>query len=254
MLSPLLYTLYTYDCVSSPSDNITIKFADDTTLIGLISDSNETAYREEVQRLVEWCSKKNLVIDTSKTKELIVDFRRRTSNLQSICIDGQCVERVSNFKFLGVYTDAELQWGFNTSEVVKKAQQHLLRILKRLNLEKKLLTVFYRCSVERVLTYCISVWFSSCTTAHKKAIQTVINTAQKITGHYLPSLEDLYSIRCLRRAYTIIKDSTHPGHRMFELLPLGKCYRQLKTKTNRLRDSFYNRAISLLNKNKIVHL
>ncbi|XP_030577819.1 12-(S)-hydroxy-5,8,10,14-eicosatetraenoic acid receptor-like [Archocentrus centrarchus] len=62
------------------------------------------------------------------------------------------------------------------------------------------------------------------TTAHKKAIQRVINTAQKIIGHSLPSLEDLYSTRCLSRAYTIIKDSTHPGHWMFELLPLDCIY------------------------------
>ena len=42
-----------------------LKFADDTTVVGLITDNDETAYREEVRD-------KNV----SKTKELIVDYRK----------------------------------------------------------------------------------------------------------------------------------------------------------------------------------
>ena len=45
MLSPLLYSLFTHDC------NTIIKFADDTTVVGLITDNDETAYREEVRDL-----------------------------------------------------------------------------------------------------------------------------------------------------------------------------------------------------------
>ena len=41
VLSPLLYTLF-------PRNSI-IKFADDTTVVGLITNNDETAYREEVR-------------------------------------------------------------------------------------------------------------------------------------------------------------------------------------------------------------
>lgn len=37
VLSPLLYCLYTYDCRPAHKDNIIVKFADDTTVVGLIS-------------------------------------------------------------------------------------------------------------------------------------------------------------------------------------------------------------------------
>ncbi len=47
VLSPLLYSLYTHDCTATHSSNIIVKFADDTTVIGLITDNDETAYREE---------------------------------------------------------------------------------------------------------------------------------------------------------------------------------------------------------------
>ncbi|KAI4886686.1 hypothetical protein NFI96_027635, partial [Prochilodus magdalenae] len=53
VLSPLLYTLFTYDCVASQSNTSIIKFADDTTVIGLITGGDETAYRREVAELVD---------------------------------------------------------------------------------------------------------------------------------------------------------------------------------------------------------
>jgi hypothetical protein len=35
--------------------NTIIKFADDTTVAGRITDNDETAYREEVRNLAGWC-------------------------------------------------------------------------------------------------------------------------------------------------------------------------------------------------------
>ncbi|KAJ8362640.1 hypothetical protein SKAU_G00114710 [Synaphobranchus kaupii] len=47
VLSSLLYSLYTHDCTPSHPSNTVIKFADDTTVVGLISGGDETAYRDE---------------------------------------------------------------------------------------------------------------------------------------------------------------------------------------------------------------
>jgi len=47
----------------------------ETSVVGLISDGSEDAYRDEVCRLVEWCGDNNLSIIIKKTKELIIDYR-----------------------------------------------------------------------------------------------------------------------------------------------------------------------------------
>ncbi len=60
VLSPLLYSLYTHDCVSSHSSISISKFADDTVVLGLISNDDETAYLDEVERLTSWCQDKCL--------------------------------------------------------------------------------------------------------------------------------------------------------------------------------------------------
>ena len=82
-LSPLLYSLYTYDCKPRYDSNIIIKFADDTTVIGLISDDDESAYRDDVKHLVRWCASNDLVLNVSKTKEIVVDFRKSKSESES---------------------------------------------------------------------------------------------------------------------------------------------------------------------------
>ena len=53
-----------------------LQFADDTTVIGLISDGEGSTYRSEVEQLVQWCEDNNLILNTTKTKELIIDYRK----------------------------------------------------------------------------------------------------------------------------------------------------------------------------------
>ena len=66
VLSPLLYSLFTHDCVDMHTSN-SIKFADDTTVVDLITNNDETAYREEVRELGVWCQANNLSINVNKT-------------------------------------------------------------------------------------------------------------------------------------------------------------------------------------------
>ena len=47
------------------------------TVIGMITDNNETAYREELRELAVWRQDNNLSLNVSKTKEMIVDYRKR---------------------------------------------------------------------------------------------------------------------------------------------------------------------------------
>ncbi|CDQ69033.1 unnamed protein product [Oncorhynchus mykiss] len=77
VLSRLLYFLFTHDCTARHDFNTIIKFANDTTVVGLITVNDETAYREEVRDLAVWCQDNNLSLNVIKTKERIVDYRKR---------------------------------------------------------------------------------------------------------------------------------------------------------------------------------
>ena len=66
VLNPLLYSLFTHDCMAR--HNTIIKFANDTTVLGMISDNDEIAYREEVRDLAVWCQDNNLSLNVIKIK------------------------------------------------------------------------------------------------------------------------------------------------------------------------------------------
>ncbi len=156
ILSPLLYSLYTHDCTATHSSNVIVKFADDTTVIGLITDNDETAYREEVSTLTKWCQENHLSLNIDKTKELVVDYRRQSREHTPITIDKTPVERVTSFKFLGVHITEDLTWSAHTDAVLKKAHQRLffLRRLRKFGTSPRILRSFYTCTVESILTGC----------------------------------------------------------------------------------------------------
>ncbi|KAJ8385474.1 hypothetical protein AAFF_G00185700 [Aldrovandia affinis] len=125
VLSSLLYSLYTNDCTSNSESVKLLKFADDTTLIGLISDGDESRYREEVSQLVSWCGANNLELNTQKTVEMVIDFRRKPTPLPPLEIHGTMVSRAESYKFLGTTIQQDLKWDKNITTITKKAQQRM---------------------------------------------------------------------------------------------------------------------------------
>ncbi len=251
VLSPLLFMLLTHDCTAKFSSNH-IKFADDTTVVGLIGNNDETHYREEVAQLAEWCGTNNLPLNVGKTKDVVLDFRRRNSvDHPPLTIDSSTVERVSSTKFLGMHITEDLTWTTNTMSLSKKAQRrlHFLRQLKRASLPPPILTTFYRGTIESVLTSCITVWYGNCSAADRKTLQRTVNTAAKIIGTPLPSIPDIFLARCSSKTNSIVKDPTHPSHSLFQLLPSGRRYRSIRARSARLLNSFFPQAVRALNSN-----
>ncbi|KAL0167324.1 hypothetical protein M9458_039168, partial [Cirrhinus mrigala] len=179
VLSPLLFSLYTNDCTSKDPSVKLLKFADDTTLIGLIQDGEESAYRQEVEQLAVWCSLNNLELNTLKH---VMD-----SN----------VAAVETFKFLGSIISRDLKWDTHIDSIAKKAQQRLyfLRQLRKFNLPQELLKQFYTAVIESVLCTSITVWFGSATKSDTRRLQRMVRTAERIIGAPLPTLQELYTSR-----------------------------------------------------------
>lgn len=95
MLSSIIFTLFTHDCTPIQTSNPIVKCADDATVEGLISDNDETAYWHEESHLAKWCEDNNLVLNTFKTKDVLIDFwRSKGKEHLPLHISRQVVERV----------------------------------------------------------------------------------------------------------------------------------------------------------------
>ncbi|KAK1790395.1 hypothetical protein P4O66_014297 [Electrophorus voltai] len=178
VLSPLLYSLYTYDCAATSSSTITVKFADDTIDMGLILENNERAYLEEIKHLENWCQGNNLLLNVSKTKQLIVDCSKKQEwHYQPLRINGTTVERIDSFRDF--------------------------------RLPSKVLRNFYTCTTESILMRNITVWFGNSTRQDRQALQRVVRSAERITHTELPDLQTIYYKRCQTKARRTVKDATH---------------------------------------------
>ncbi len=86
VLSPLLFTLYTYNCDNRHGENSVVKFANDTTTISQITNNKEISYREQINNLAEWCTENNLLLNIRK---------KETKTHTPVYISGAEVEQVS---------------------------------------------------------------------------------------------------------------------------------------------------------------
>jgi hypothetical protein len=95
--------------------------------------------------------------------------------------------------------------------VVKKVQQQLFNLgrLKKCGLALITLTNFYRCTIEGILSSCITAWYGNCTVCNRRGFQRVMWSAQCITRGPLRALQDIYSTRCHRKAKKIIKNLSY---------------------------------------------
>ena len=86
---------------SNTITNTITTFADDTTVVGLITDN------DEVRELAMWCQDNNLSLNVIKTKEMIVDYRKKRT------------------KHVPILITNKLTWSKHTMTVMKRAQQNL---------------------------------------------------------------------------------------------------------------------------------
>ena len=103
---------------------------------------------------------------------------------------------------------------------MKKVRQSLfpLRSLKKFVMGPQILKRFYSCTIESVLTGCITAWYGNSTALDCMALQRVVRTAQYITGTELPAIQDLYIRQCEKKVRKMVKDPNHTSHRLFSLL------------------------------------
>uniref|UniRef100_A0A673ZB86 Reverse transcriptase domain-containing protein n=1 Tax=Salmo trutta TaxID=8032 RepID=A0A673ZB86_SALTR len=218
VLSHLLYSLFTHDCVAMHASNPIIKFADNITVVGLIIDNDETTYREEVRALGVWCQENILSLNVSKPKEMIVDFKKQQREHPPTHIDGTAVEKVESlFKLLRVHIPDKLKWSTYTDSVVKKAQQRLfnLRMLNKCGLSPKTLTNFYRCTIESILYHRLVQQ------RHRPQPQGSPDGAVYTTHHRGQTTCPPGHLQhpMSQEGKKIIEDNNHPSHCLFTLLP-----------------------------------
>jgi len=202
--------------------------------------------RSLVDTFVQWCRQNHLQLNATKTKEMVVDFRRSRPPLLPFSIGGVSVEVVKTYKYLGVHLDSKLDWSANIDAIYKKGQSRLyfLRRLRSFSVCSKLLRMFYQSVVASVLFYAVVCWGGSVKKRDAGRLDRLVRRAGAV-GLELDCLTSVAEKRTLSRLLTILDNDHHPRHRPLNgqrSIFSGRLL-SLSCSSDRLRKAFVPRAI-----------
>ena len=60
----------------------------------------------------------------------------------------------------------------------------------------QILKKVYSCTIESILSGCITAWYGNCLASDCKALQRVVCIAKYVTEAKLPAIQDFYTRRC----------------------------------------------------------
>ena len=103
-----------------------LRYADDTALLS----TTPTGLEKLIKSVKEHSDEKGLFLDIKKTKIMDIDKCKKEAR---IAIDGEEIERVSNFEYLGARIEAN---GKNTPEIRRRLAMATTRLTKMISIWK----------------------------------------------------------------------------------------------------------------------
>ena len=124
ILGPLLFITYINSLPDALDGFSTYLYADDTAILTtgdtpeIITDNLNTA----LSRASDWMNSNKLSLNVSKTKCMYLGTNQRLSRAEFPIVkcNGETVDKVDSFKYLGVYLDNQLHFNIHADYVKRK--------------------------------------------------------------------------------------------------------------------------------------
>ena len=150
ILSPYLFATHMGSLTPASENTGMIKFADDVAIAIPYEDRAflKEQVEAEITNMDTWCKDNGLVLNEKKTKLLLCDKK-------NIMIPIPDLEVSDQMKILGVTLQSNLKWNAHIENVSKVASRriYLLKVLKRLPVQKKELVQIYVSHIQSLLEY-----------------------------------------------------------------------------------------------------
>jgi hypothetical protein len=177
VLGPTLFTIMVSDLKPQGDDNDMCKYADDVTL--LVPENSDTGIGEEFEAIKLWAAANKLIINASKTKELVFHRPRPAKPLLPPPLDG--IERLTVAKLLGVHIDDTLCFSTHITHVLSACSQRMF-LLRKLRVRglpaAQLQTVFTALILSKIL-YAVSAWGGFISAADQKRIDATFDKCRR---------------------------------------------------------------------------
>jgi hypothetical protein len=197
ILSPLLFALFYNNVGSALLDALYKLFADDLAFYKF--GTNEATLIRDASKILEslddWCKERHLIINFEKTKYIIFHKTQNklADNLPELSCYSNTIERVHEFRYLGVIFDSNLTFNEHFENVysrVSSAVGCLMQIKRFVN--ERTFKILISSFVFSIVDYCLSIWGpESFSKAHfHTKLQNKINSL--LGSYYFPQICNKY--------------------------------------------------------------
>ena len=135
VLGPLLFIIYTNDVPKSLSHSKSILFADDTTIYNTSQSPSTTQnnIENDMCALSDWFCANKLSLNAHKTNFMVFPPKNKPTNITSLNLENQIIQKVNCAKILGIFFDDELKWSVHINHVLKRVSSgsYALHSVKR---------------------------------------------------------------------------------------------------------------------------
>ena len=177
-IGPYLYILLVRKLETISFHNKIDKYADDTTL--LVPQHSDISIETEFAHVQEWSQNNKLVINTSKTKEIIFWRSKKASSKYNLPLLNN-IQRVNHVVLLGVTLESNLGWSIHINNILSQAMQrfYLLRQLKFMSMSGDALDNVFASLVLSRITYALPVFAHNLSKDDTNKINALLRKSQK---------------------------------------------------------------------------
>lgn len=204
IIGPLLFLLFINDLPFSLSSvtNSTDMYADDTTIYDIQESEQLIEHNLQASSLIleKWCKLNGMVLNTEKTKVLLITTPHKRAKLQqdslSITFKDMPLTNSNGEKLLGVHINHNLKWDDHINKIKKKISTNLWllsRIKSFIPLNARIL--FYKAYIQPHFDFCNVIWGGTSTrnlqkllTLQKRACKLIFSYAYISFAHSLQEM------------------------------------------------------------------
>ncbi len=158
ILGPLLFLIFINGLNTSVELCGTSMYADDTAVFYFAKDVDEMALsiQYDMQSISYWMRQNRLSLNVSKTKFMLIGSKQKVNRVGTVgvSLNGEAIENVHNFKYLGVLLDQQLQFHTHIDHIVNKVTNKLGLLYKTRSLfDEKTALMLYKAMITPHLDY-----------------------------------------------------------------------------------------------------
>ena len=217
VMGPLLFNIFINDIINATTKFTLIMYADDTTLVshlenfGTTNIEIEREINKEISKVNTWLLSNKLVLNVAKSKFMLFFKHPKVVPTLKLLINGNPIEQVTNFNFLGITIDQNITWSDHITKISIKVAR-VIGILSKLKhiFPRNILRTIYNSLIHPHLIYGLYLWGFSpkrLIILQKKAVRTI--SLSRYLSHSTPlfknlkilKIDDQYSIQLYKLYY-----------------------------------------------------